>query len=165
MLDKYFKKPLFWDYLLVVLVVSTLFTLYLFDKISLPENEFVVTISSDVSNIGFTSSGFILTLLTVLITFKGSSRITKKTSNTDSSVFQMFFASDLYFDTVGHLKNCIKSLLAISILGYALKLGLPKSYLYVLYFCNIAGLIIIVATLWRCLLILSKIIKIQEENN
>ncbi|WP_418650140.1 hypothetical protein [Tenacibaculum aestuariivivum] len=118
--------------------------------------------TSDLSNIGLTCTGFILTLLTVLITFKSSSKVSKENYSNENSLFEMFFASDLYFMTVKILKNCIKSLIFISVFGYSLKLGLKQEYLKFTFFYNVLGLTVLALTLWRCLMILTKILKMQE---
>lgn len=161
-LDKYFKNPILWDYLIALLISAILFHLNCRNYIHLPTSERSLSMTSDLSNIGLTCTGFILTLLTVLITFKSSSKITKENYTNDNSLFEIFFASDLYFMTVKILKDCIKSLIFISVFGYSLKLGLKKEYLEYTFFYNVLGLTIIALTLWRCLMILSKILKMQE---
>ena len=151
-----------WDYSLALALSLASYLMFKNGSIVLPKVEYMVSIASDLSNISLTLSGFILTLLTVLITFKSGSKVTKDSDVEDESLFNLFFASDLYFHTVKHFKNCIKSLIFIAICGYSLKLGLPeKSYFY-LYFYNFLGLVVIVLTLWRSLLILTKIIKMQK---
>lgn len=163
MIDKYFKKPLFWDYLIVLFaVVLAKYFLY-FEKLSIPKNNTIFSISSDISNISFTSAGFIITLTTVLITFKGGSRITKKNYDSSSSIFDLFFVSDLYFQTIKHLKNCIKSLIILSVFGYIVKLFISCENDEFLYFYCIAGILIIALTLWRCLLILNTILDLQKQ--
>jgi|TARA_B110000503_G_scaffold140358_1_gene231049 hypothetical protein len=161
-LDKYFKNPILWDYLIAILIVSILFYLNYINFFCLPKSERSLSMTSDLSNIGLTCTGFILTLLTVLITFKSSSKISKENYSDDNSLFEIFFASDLYFITVRILKNCIKSLIFISVFGYILKLGLKQEYLKFTFFYNVLGLIIIALTLWRCLMILTKVLKMQE---
>lgn len=161
MLDLYFKKPLFWDYLIGLIALTISYILVHYYIWVIPE-ESNASVSSDLANISLTSSGFILTLLTILITFKSGSNITKENYKKAESVFDLFFASALYFETVKHLKNCIKSLIIISIVGFSLKLGLIREFSHLMFFYNIFGLIIIVLTLWRCLLILSKILEMQK---
>jgi len=161
-LDKYFKRPILYDYLLSLIVAIILFVIYNKEIINLPKNERTISMTSDLANVGLTSAGFILTLLTVLITFKSSTKINKDNYKNDDSLFDLFFASDLYFTTVRILKNCIKSLILISVIGYSLKLGMPKDYLKYVFFYNVFGLIIISLTLYRCLLILTKVLKMQE---
>ena len=161
-LDKYFRRPILYDFIVSIIIGIILFLTYNDGLFNLPKDERSLSMTSDLSNVGLTSAGFILTLLTVLITFKSSSNINKKNYSEDDSLFDLFFASDLYFTTVRILKNCIKSLILISVIGYALKLGLPKEHLKFVFFYNVIGLIIIAMTLYRCLLILTKILNMQK---
>ena len=88
-LDKYFKNPIFWDYLIAFLIVSIIFYLNYLNFFCLPKSERSLSMTSDLSNIGLTCTGFILTLLTVLITFKSSSKISK--DNYEVLADQAFF--------------------------------------------------------------------------
>lgn len=162
MIDRYFRRPLLWDYFFAITLSVIVIILYNKTYITLPKEEYIISIASDLSNISLTLAGFILTLLTVLITFKSGSKVTKESSNEHDSLFELFFATDLYFQTVKHLKNCIKSLITITVLGYSLKLGLNQNYYFYIYFFNVFGLVIIVLTLSRSLLILTKIINMQK---
>ena len=163
MLDIYFRRPVFWDYFISTILIICVVVLNMKGFLIIPKESIYISIISDISSIGLTSAGFILTLLTVLITFKSGSKLTKEEYENAKSVFELFFISDLYFETVKHLKNCIKSLIIISIFGYVLKLGLSPEYRYLIYFSNYLGLTIIILTLWRCLLILSKILSMQKQ--
>jgi len=145
--------------------VSIVVALYLKARIELPKPDYVFSIASDLSNIALTLSGFILTLLTVLITFKGGSKITKDSEEGTYSVFDAFFATGLYYETVRHLKNCVKSLVVVSIVGYGLKLGLKQSIYQFIFFYNIYGLSVIILTLVRSLLILTRVVSLQSEND
>lgn len=164
MLDAYFKKPVFWDFLIAIIAVGIVAFLNFKQLFNLPKDVYSLDMASDLSNVSLTSAGFILTLLTVLITFKSGSNLSKEKATESNTLFELFFTSPLYFETVKHLKNCIKSLIVIAILGFSLKLGLTNNYREYIFFFNIIGLIIIVMTLWRCLLILSKILEMQKTN-
>lgn len=59
---------------------------------------------TDLITISLTLAGFILTLITVLITFKSSSKIKKLEVDSKEPIFDLFFATSLYFETVRHLK-------------------------------------------------------------
>jgi hypothetical protein len=161
-IDKYFKQPVLFDYLISLVIIIILFIAYIQNIINLPESERSLSMTSDLANVGLTSAGFILTLFTVLITFKSSSKVNKNNYSEDDTLFYLFFSSDLYFMTVQILKNCIKSLIFISVIGFSLKLGIPKEFLKFVFFYNVFGLIIIALTLYRCLLILTKVLKMQE---
>lgn len=161
-LDKYFRRPVLYDYLISIIVGALLYLLFYKGLFNLPNDDRSLSMTTDLANVGLTSAGFILTLLTVLITFKSSSSISKNEYSEDDSLFNLFFASDLYFITVRILKNAIKSLILFSVLGFALKLGIPKECLKYVFFYNVFGLIIIALTLYRCLLVLTKVLKMQK---
>lgn len=162
-LDCYFKRPVLYDSIISTSLVLIVYFVQFKFCFTLPKLERSISISSDLANVAFTAGGFILTLLTLLITFKSSSRISKEDYSTDESVFNLFFASDLYFKTIKILKNCIKSLIIIAFIGYSLKLGLSKEIIKYIFYYNIFALSIIVLTLYRCLLILNEILKMQEK--
>ena len=163
MLDKYFKHPLFWDYMLVTIAIGIIKSLLYFNKISLPCNSILLSISSDISGISFTSAGFIITLTTVLITFKSNNKVKKESPDPSNTIFELFFATNLYFETIKHLKNCVKSLIFISVSGYSIKLFVSYNLdEYLFLFCCV-GITIITVTLWRCLLVLTKIMNLQKE--
>lgn len=162
MIDKYFRKPIFWDYLAAAIISTVVFMLLKRTIISLPKEEYVYSIISDLSTVSLTMVGFILTLVTVLVSFKSTAKIEQNANKQTDSVFDIFFASQLYFATIRHLKNGIKSLTLISLTGYALKLTVDHLQYQVLYiFCFIA-MTIILLTVGRCLMILSQIIKMQQ---
>lgn len=162
-LDKYFNNPVMIDIIIGAIITAFIFILIQEDVFSIPKSQRSISMISDLSNIGFTSAGFILTLLTVLITFKSGSSVTKYNYDNENSVFELFFASNLYFVTVKILKNAIKSLIVISVIGYALKIGLSQDLLKYTFYFNVIGLTIVSLTLYRCLLILSQIMKMQEK--
>lgn len=164
MLDRYFKKPIFWDYLLSSIVLAVVIFLHKKVIIHFPKDDYVMSIASDLSTISLTLAGFILTLLTVLITFKSTTKIDENEPHEKNTLFELFFGSALYFETVKHLKNCIKSLVFIAVFGFTIKLFANAESCKYIFFYNVFGLVIIVLTLLRSLLILGKIIEIQKVN-
>lgn len=168
MIDKYFTRPIFWDYSLALLAATVMLILRQGCFIGLLDDDQVYQLASDISTTSLTAAGFVLTLLTVLITFKGLSPITiqevsDESESEETSLFKLFFASKLYDQTTKHIKNCIKSLLVIALMGYGLKLAIYDTRTLILFYFNIIGITVVILTLWRCLLILSKILKIQED--
>lgn len=160
--DIYFKRPIFWDYLLASILLIAAFSLYQKNKISLPEVQDSFSLTGDLTNISLTLAGFILTILTVLITFKDNST-NKKASETDPT-FTKFFGTPFYFETVKHLKNCIKSIILIAALGFFFKLFLLNDFRKYFFFYNIFGLTITILTIWRCLLILNRVLTLQKSD-
>lgn len=164
-LDLYFRRPVVWDYICAMLLLAVAFKLFKDKVIFLPKDEYIMSTASDLTTIALTLAGFVLTLLTVLITFKSGSRITKINYKDDDSLFDLFFATGLYFTTIHLLKNCVKSLIFISVLGYGLKLLVKASRHDLIFFFNIVGLTVITLTLVRSLLILTNIMNLQKEQD
>jgi hypothetical protein len=164
MIDIYFRRPLLYDYLFCGLITGGLYTLYARQMISIPKSEVSVSMTTDLATIALTLAGFVLTLLTVLITFKTGARIPNAEDNEDVPLFDLFFSTGLYYRTTSLLKGCIKSLLFVAILGFTLKLFLVGVLTQYIFFANVIGLIIIATTLWRSLLILTNIINLQKQN-
>src|SRR5690606_28374955 len=133
--------PLFWDYFISLVLIFICHKLINVSIILLPNADKIISITTDITNISLTISGFILTLLTVLITFKTSNNVKKIELDSDKPLFELFFATGLYFETTKHLKNCIKSLILISVLGFSLKIFLSNISKVYLYYFNILGLL------------------------
>lgn len=163
MIDLYYKRPLLYDYAIAILVDCGLFWLYYSSLITLPTNEVNVSMATDIATVALTLAGFILTLLTVLITFKTGAKIPNSTNQEHIPVFDLFFSTKYYYETIELLKGAIKSLVFVSVLGFALKLILRDDSIRYLFFGNVLGVVIIVATLLRSLLILTKIVGLQKE--
>lgn len=159
-LDIYFKRPLIWDYFLAICSIGVLILLVKNEIFSLPAKQESFSLTGDLTNISLTLVGFILTILTVLITFKDNS--SKSFSSEDEPIFNKFFSTAYYFETIKHLKNCIKSISLIAVLGFSFKLFLNDTNRIFLFYYNVFGLIIIMLTIYRCLLILGKILELQK---
>ena len=164
MIDKYLKRPLLYDYIIAFIICAFFYWLIYLGKINFPKPENSLSTTTDLATISLTLAGFVLTLLTVLVTFKTGAKIPNGTSNEDIPLFDLFFSTPLYYKTTDLLKGCIKSLIFISILGFSLKLLLSEQLVKYLFFSNVLGLIIIALTLYRSLLILTNIVNLQKEN-
>ncbi len=149
-IDFYFRKPILIDFCLSILVGIGMCKLKILAVHSF-EEEKVKDLSSDICGVCLTAAGFILTILTLIVTFKNSDYATKS----------KFYDSPYYFQTTKHLKNGVKVLIGISFLGYVLLNFYFDNSQYLKYF-NTLSIVLVFLTLWRCLLILSKIIRMQS---
>jgi hypothetical protein len=165
MIDNYFNRPLLYDYSLALIACLIFLVLNNTQNFDLPSAETTLSTTTDLSTVSLTLAGFVLTLLTVLITFKTGARIPNGIQNNDVPLFDLFFSTNLYYQTIDLLKGCIKSLMFIAVLGFSLKLLIYPSFTKYIFFSNVTVLIIIVMTLWRSLLILTKIVNLQKDSN
>ena len=158
LLDKYYNRPLLYDFLLNCIVVTVVYILQRKEVIYFNFDEE----SNDISTIGLTVSGFILTLLTILLTLKSNSILSNDKSNRNA--FEIFLASNLYKKSISILKNAVMILLIISFISLAI--GTLAMNIYIQYglYINIVCLIFIMLTFWRCFHILNLILKMQNND-
>ncbi|RZK17829.1 MAG: hypothetical protein EOO43_13105 [Flavobacterium sp.] len=152
------------DYTSAVIVAVGLFALSENYKFPLPAVDQSLSVLSDLTTISLTLVGFILTLLTVLITFKSGSKVHEVKVDSEGSIFDLFFATGLYFETVRHLKNCIKSLIFVGFIGFTIKLGLSAFFKANIFYFNTFSIIIVLLTTYRCLLILGAVLNLQHKS-
>lgn len=71
-MQAYLNRPLLWDFLIVMLIGSVLFFMrpYLCDFLHVPSAESIDKIGASLISIGATLIGFLLTIITVIVTFK-----------------------------------------------------------------------------------------------
>ena len=127
----------------------------------IPTKEESYEFTGEVTTIALTMVGFILTILTLLITFKDNNNTAQAT---EKSSFRTFFDTPYYSQTVKHLQNCIKSIITVAGIGFIIKLFSSEIYRIYFYFYNIFAIVIIVLSVGRCLLMLSQILDLQNSN-
>ena len=161
-IETYYKNPIRYDYLISIVVVIICFLLEKYNYIKIPGIKFSNDFASDIGAIGLTFSGFILTLITILISFKSTQLIDPQSLDNNSSAFKIFIASDLYNDSIKILQRGVVSLIVISFLIFLTKLiVINQTYNYLFYF-NLVGLIIILSTFFRCYYVLGLILRMQK---
>jgi hypothetical protein len=160
--DLYYNRPILYDYIIASIILLTLFLLVKYNFFQLPCSSKSSDFASDLGAIGLTVSGFILTLITILLTLKSGQLLTEEKLTNNSSPFKIFLSSKLYNRSVNILKHGVLSLVLISILLYILKLTLPSDFLLYIFYINILGLVIILATFLRCFYVIDLILKMQQ---
>lgn len=163
LIDRYFEHPVIWDFAISgglaffgAICVTRGF-------LAVPTVDHLYSTVSDMSTISLTMGGFILTLVTLLISFKSTNKIDKSNVQETDKVFDLFFASPFYFRTIKILNNSIKSLVVVALIGYILKLSLTQTTAFALFLYCIFGIAVIILTVVRCVVILSTIVAMQEE--
>jgi hypothetical protein len=160
--DLYYNRPILYDYLLACILLFVLFLMEKYNFFRLPCTSKSSDFASDLGAIGLTVSGFILTLITILLTLKSGQLLSDEKLTNNSSPFKIFLASKMYNRSVDILKHGVLSLVLISILLYILKLTLPSDFLHYIFYINILGLVIILATFLRCFYVIGLIMKMQH---
>lgn len=168
-LDKYIKNPLLYDMIIVSCFIVGKHVLSNKDIliITVPLDT-LKSIISDIVSTTISLAGFILASLTIIVTFKDNinhkevySKIDKKE---DLTGMEMLFSSRHYKRIVGVFSwSCIIFLTIFFFISIT-KLFLDKLLTDIILDLIIFSFITLSATIFRCLLILHKIIKIQINN-
>lgn len=169
-IDSYFRYSILIDICSAIVAAAVCYSLVCYGLVVTPDKDLLLSTTSDISNVAFTSAGFVLTFLTLLVSFKISAKPFKKKKKEDvegaynrHTLFDLFLNSPLYTETIRHLKNGVKELIIVAILGYVLKLSTPTFHFgYLLYFV-VAAIVFIAIVLWRSLLVLSGVLSVQDK--
>lgn len=164
LLDVYFNNPVKYDYIISFLFVFFLKRYFINQHICIPGIEQIMALASETVTILLTLAGFILTFLTVLITFKLDAGKYESKPEEDMSLLEKFSHSGLYFDTTNIFKNSIKSVVFASLLIYfvrILSVNLSDEWVFLI---TVGGVVILILTLARNLFILDKILEMQKED-
>lgn len=163
-LDWYYRRPILIDYLTASIVIGLFFLINNQLGLNIIEVNIDNDISIDIGAIGLTVSGFILTLVTILITFKSGEILSDNRLDNESSPFKIFLRSTLYKKAINILKYAVLSLVMISVAIFILKIFSGNVRAEYILGANIIGIIIISTTFIRCFYVLNIILKMQDFN-
>lgn len=173
-LNTYIKRPLLWD-IIITLAICFLYSL-LVKKFCLSFNfdiNIITSILSDLISTSISLAGFVLASLTIIVTFKDN--ISQKTEvvnndvtndNTNqkevkSSGIVLLFSSKHYGRIVGVFTWAVFIYLGLFLMLSFLKLFISKISLEYYAFICIIPIVLITLTIFRSVLVLYKIIKLQ----
>lgn len=163
-IDAYIKRPILYDIIISLVISCGLKILNFFEFVDFDFSDdsfksHIIDISSEIGIAVITLAGFILTVLTIIVTFKN-------TINTDilkeKNLTTIFYTSDFYLKSVLLLKNSVKILLLIFFSAFFSKLFNRFSIELVFYF-NLFVLTISLLNAYRFLLVLGIIISFQTD--
>lgn len=163
-LDWYYKRPILIDYVIAALFIGLFFLINEELDLDIVKSNAKNDLSIDIGAIGLTVSGFILTLVTILITFKSGEILSDNSLDNDSNPFKIFLGSALYKKSINILKYGVLSLVTISIAIFILKMFSGNIGSEYILSANIIGIIIISTTFIRCFYVLNIILKMQDYN-
>jgi formate hydrogenlyase subunit 3/multisubunit Na+/H+ antiporter MnhD subunit len=127
-------------------------------------------IALDISKSCITIAGFVLTILTIVISFKNSTDSknesdVNQSESTNKSKIKLFFSSDLYYKTVSVLQQSITGLVFIFVLFMSIVLFDKSLSQNIKFYTIIFGLTIATLIFLRCILTLKLIIRLQMSND
>lgn len=163
LINIYLKSPIFIDFIISSIISGAIYYLACILVIKIPNLKFLQNLLSDLATIAFTSTGFILTILTVLVTFKANSKRQNSIKEYDSAL-SLFFYTPLYPMSTSILKNSIKILLVVALASFLTKAFSLEIQIEFLFAIIIYPLVLITMALLRCVMLLSKILKLQNTN-
>ena len=169
-LDLFFSSPYIFDFLFALGITSLSYILtnkYSIDILSLTNLD---RIASDVSSSCITIAGFVLTILTIVISFKNSSDSKNEfdsgpTESTNKSKIDLFFSSELYFKTVKVLQQSITGLVFVFAFFIFIVLFDKSINQDLKFYTLIFGITLAILIFSRCILTLKLIIKLQMSND
>ena len=165
LLEAYYKRPILYDYILAAVISIGAHLCIEGNVITAPNTENSLDFASDIGTAGLTISGFLLTLITILMTLKSNEIINgdNELSN-DSPSFKIFLKSKLYVRSIEILINGVFSLVMICFIIFGIRMLFSKELEHIFFYLNIIGLLIILSTFLRCFYVLNLILKMQKNN-
>lgn len=162
MIEGYYKRPILYDYIISIIIIGLIIILEKYSRVSFSGVGNISEFASDIGGVGLTISGFILTLITILMTLKSGQIISEEELKNSSSPFKIFLDSQLYIRSIDILKNGVLSLIFACFVIYLYKLFAFGFFPKYLFYLNIVGLIIIITTFLRCFYVLNLIMRMQK---
>lgn len=160
LLNFYFRFPVIIDFIIALITVLTTHHFIKCGGLTVPDKEQILDYASETTTVLLTLAGFILTFLTVLITLKTGP---SSALPTNPSIMEAFCNSSLYKETTRQLKNCIKSLIFLTMVIYLLRF-VNILELWLTYYWVIFSIIVLLLTILRSLFILDNILKFHTED-
>ncbi len=158
-LNFYFKFPVILDFVVSTLICITMATLT-YNEIGWEfDRKRLTSINSDLISTSISLAGFVLAALTIIVTFKDN--VKKGEQDSGKTVF---FNSSRYFDLVKVFYGAALELLFIFILLTITKISDLFSFMGIEAYIILASLIIICSAVFRSLILLFQIIKLQKAN-
>lgn len=169
LMDKYYAKPIRFDFVIIVLiclVYKLLTSKYHFSLLN--DSEFVKAFTTDLLNTTISLAGFVLASLTIIVTFKDNTTAKKQSTSdqeaSQSSGLELLFSSKHYSTIVKTFSTAVFLLLAGFVVLSLFKFFFTKLPAYFGDYLLIISILIIALSVFRCVLLLYKIIKLQIKN-
>lgn len=160
-MDKYYAKPLRYDF---VIISAFCFSYWLittkYNVTLVNDPELIKSFTTDLLNTSISLAGFVLASLTIIVTFKDNTN-SKKNENTEATGLELLFSSKHYSTIVNVFSTAVFLLLSGFVVLSIYKLFFTKFPPYFGDYLLIVSILITALAVFRCVLLLYKIIKLQ----
>jgi hypothetical protein len=164
--DGYYARPILYDFLIVTIICVLywfLTTKYSFAILS--DEEFIKSFTTDLLNTSISLAGFILASLTIIVTFKDNSEAKKQGLSEDQITrltgLELLFSSKHYATIVKTFLTSVFLLLSGFLVLSLYKFLFSQLPIFIADYLIIISVFIISLTVFRCILLLYNIIRLQ----
>ena len=167
--DKYIRRPLLWDIIICSLMVALFYFLLEYKKYYTLDVD-LESLKSNLSDIISTSvslAGFVLASLTIIVTFKDNIAQKQQEPNPDTNPnniitgVELLFTSKHYKRIVGVFSWAAFILLFLFFIFSGIKMFTKILSIHIIFYSTIVGITLIALTIFRSLLVLYQIIRLQ----
>lgn len=167
-MDRYIKKPLLWDLIIIAIIIFIKhFVSNIYPIITMPKNEVITSIYSDLIGTTISLAGFVLASLTIIITFKDNinhKEILRKAENKEEITgIELIFSSKHYGRIVGVFSWACVIFLILFLFVIVLKLSQTFLNENIQLDLCVSIITLIFLTIVRTLIVLYSIIQIQNK--
>lgn len=161
--DFYFNCPILIDSSITLAIIFCIHILRYHNTISIQIDDSIKEIAMNIGLACVTIAGFILTILTIMVTFKNSrdEKNTLEPQNISTDKTTLFYNSPLYFKSVAIMRKSVLVLIFVFITLFCLRIFQMSFTLKELWYSVIIGASLTIFTFIRCLFLLKLIIKLQ----
>jgi hypothetical protein len=170
--NAYWSRPILWDLVIsAILIILLHISRIWYPDLLKVDPKIGEPIIGDLAAVALTMAGFIITILTLLISFKNGFdtlkiqlRLDNKDYDDDPPRIVKFFNSGLYTLSANYLRLSVVELVLLSILLFAFRLFADTENFQYYASLNIVCLTIIPTSLYKAAFIFKRIIEMQKVN-
>ncbi len=174
-MDKYYSKPLPYDFIIISLICFVYWLVTVKHKIEMVNDvELIKSFTTDLISTSISLAGFVLASLTIIVTFKDNTTSKRLNLTTESNEegkegnettgLELLFSSKHYSTIVKTFSTSVFLLLSGFVILSLYKFFFAKLPQYFGDYILIISILIIALSVFRCVLLLYKIIKLQIKN-
>lgn len=161
--DFYFNSQLLIDISTCLIIVLTIHILRRQNIVSFLIDDSIKDVAINIGLACVTIAGFILTILTIMVTFKNSrdEKSISESQNVSNDKTTLFYSSPLYFKSVAIMRKSVLILILVFITLFGIRIFQACFSIKELWYSVVVGTCLTILTFIRCILLLKLIITLQ----